>query len=42
MRVLSKPELKHSIVFNELHMVLVNFGVPEDDEEGKPTVEEVL
>lgn len=31
LRVLSKPELKHAIVLSELSMVLVNFGLPEDE-----------
>jgi hypothetical protein len=30
---LSKPELKHEVVLNELQMVLVNFGLQEDDAE---------
>lgn len=30
LRVLSKPELNHAIVFNELYLILMNFGCPEE------------
>ncbi len=35
LRVLSKPELKHGLVLNELQMVLVNFGLQADDAENQ-------
>ena len=28
MRVLSKPELEHSVILNELQLVMENFGLP--------------
>jgi hypothetical protein len=30
MRVLSKPELDHAILLNELILVLENFGIPKE------------
>lgn len=28
MRVLSKPDINHGVVLNELNLVLENFGIP--------------
>jgi hypothetical protein len=41
LRVLSKPELKHAIVLNELQMVLLNFGLGEEGDNDAPTKDEV-
>jgi hypothetical protein len=42
MRVLTKPEINHSIVLNELIMVMENFGLPDEAPEAQPSKEEVV
>jgi hypothetical protein len=41
MRVLSKPEIDHSIVLAELQMVMENFGLVADDDQVKLSQEDV-
>ena len=40
MRVLSKPEIDHAILLNELNLVLENFGITKMDEEEHETLKE--
>lgn len=41
MRVLTKPEIQHSVVLNELQMVMENFGLTVDKQVEQPSKEEL-